>query len=120
MKIASIALAIALGSTSLAAAEPQQPQAAKDADVCLDASHIDHTVVIDDRTILFYMRGNKIWKNTLHSSCPSLKFERAFSEEIRGGQVCSNGQMIRVLETGVSCSLGEFTHYTPPPKSAPN
>ena len=119
MKIASTLLAIAVGSIGVAMADTA-PAVATDADICLDASHIDHTVVIDDRTILFYMRGNQIWKNTMRQDCPSLKFQRAFSEEIRGGQVCSNRQMIRVLGTGVRCSLGGFTPYTPPPKPAPN
>lgn len=118
MKIVFIASAVVFGFASMASAQTPRPPDGEDADICLDAAHIDHTVVIDDRTILFYMRGNKIWKNTLHNDCPSLKFQRAFTEEIRGGQVCSNRQMIRVLETGVRCSLGGFTPYTPPPKAA--
>ena len=115
MKLAPLALTVLLAAPALAsAAEPQKP-----GDVCLDAGHIDHTVVVDDQTILFYMRGGKVWQNTLRQACPSLKFERAFSEEIRGDAICSNRQLIRVLQTGAVCSLGAFTPYSPPPKTAP-
>ena len=108
MKTATFAFLIALGGSAMA-----QPAANN---VCLDASHIDHTTVVDAHTILFYMRGGKTWKNTLPEDCPSLKFERAFSEEITGGFICSNKQMIQVLHTGATCSLGPFTPYAPPPR----
>ena len=85
--------------------------------VCLEAGSIDHTVVVDDQTILYYMHGQKIWKNTLHTPCSGLKFERAFSEDIRG-QVCANAQMIQVFQTGTRCMLGDFTPYTPPAKTS--
>lgn len=117
MKIVSTVLATALCMSGLFLAGAQA-DSAKGNDVCLDADHIDHTVVVDDQTVLFYMRGGKIWKNTLQRKCPSLKFEQGFSEDIRGDEVCSNRQMIQVLQTGASCSLGAFTPYTPPAKSA--
>jgi hypothetical protein len=117
MKIASIFLATTLSGMLLAAASAQA-DSAKGNDVCLDIDHVDHTVVVDDQTILYYMRGGKIWKNTLQRQCSSLKFEQGFVEDIRGGEVCSNRQTIRVIQTGALCSLGAFTPYTPPPKSA--
>jgi hypothetical protein len=110
MKTASIAFAVILGSCGIALAQEPANH------VCLDAGHIDHTVVVDGQTILFYMRGGKVWKNTLRRECPSLKFERAFSEDITGDVICSNAQMIRVLQTGAVCALGPFTPYTPPAK----
>lgn len=120
MRIALIATALVLACTEFAAAQTPSAGAAKDTSICLDVSHIDHTSVIDDRTILFYMRGGKIWKNTLREDCPSLKFERAFSEELYGGEICSNAQMIRVIETGARCSLGGFTPYMRSAKAASN
>jgi len=119
MKIALIALAISLGGSGWAvAAETSQSPMTKSNAVCLDAGHIDHTTVVDGQTILFYMRGGKIWKNTLPEPCPGLKFERAFSEEINGDVICSSMQMIRVMHTGAMCSLGPFTPYTPPASAA--
>lgn len=86
--------------------------------VCLDATHVDHTVVVNDQQILFYMRGDKIWLNTLEQPCSSLKFEGGFSEDVTGDAICSNMQMIRVMHSGATCSLGNFTPYTPPPPNA--
>jgi hypothetical protein len=117
MKIASTVLATALSGLFFAATSPQADPV-KGNDLCLDIDHVDHTVVVDDQTILYYMRGGKIWKNTLKRQCSSLKFEQGFVEDIRGGEICSNRQMIRVIQTGALCSLGAFTLYTPPPKSA--
>jgi hypothetical protein len=119
MKIAVLATTLCLSGLLLAGAPARADSTtAKSNDVCLDAGHVDHTAVVDDQTILFYMRGGKIWKNTLRQKCPSLKFEQGFSEDILSDEICSNRQMIRVLQTGASCSLGAFTPYTPPPKSA--
>jgi hypothetical protein len=111
MKMLVVAFAASCCASSLAAAGEPMPAS----EVCLQAGHINNTVVVDGRTILFHMNDGKVWKNTLGSECPGLKFERAFSEEIRGGTICSNRQMIRVMHRGNWCSLGAFTPYTPPP-----
>ena len=110
MRFAAMALAAGLIVPALPAFAGAPPAGT----VCLDMDHIDHTSVVDGRTILFYVKGGKVWKNTLPKECPSLKFERAFSQEITTGQVCANKQMIRVLRTNVRCSLGDFSPYTPP------
>lgn len=117
MKPAAIFLALSLGA-AFSALAADMPAPAKSANVCLDASFVDHTSVISDREILFYMKNRKIWKNTLKSTCPGLDFENGFSEEIRGDSICSNMQTIFVLRRGTPCSLGEFTAYTPPPKAS--
>jgi hypothetical protein len=67
-----------------------------------------------DNEILYIMKNGKIWKNTLHKSCPGLGFERAFSETIVADGICSNRQ---IINRGTPCFLGAFTPYTPPPKS---
>lgn len=80
--------------------------------VCLEVSRIDHTHVVDPRTILFYMRGGAIWKNTLPAACPDLIFNGfAFATSI--DEICSNMQSFRVLYSGEVCMLGTFTPYTP-------
>jgi len=90
---------------------------AKDADICVSARDVDHTSVLSDNEILYVMKSGKIWKNTLRKSCPGLGFERAFSETIVADGICSNRQMITVINRGTPCFLGAFTPYTPPPKS---
>ena len=110
MKMLAVAFAACCCVSSLAVAGEPAPAR----EICLQVGHINNTVVVDGRTILFYMNDMKVWKNTLNSECPGLKFERAFSEDTRGGTICSNQQMIRVMHRGNWCSLGAFTPYTPP------
>jgi hypothetical protein len=90
---------------------------AKDADICLSARDVDHTSVLSDNEILYVMKNGKIWKNTLRKTCPGLRFEHAFSETIVADGICSNRQMITVVNRGTPCFLGAFAPYTPPPKS---
>ncbi len=84
--------------------------------VCIQATAIDHTQIVDDRTILFFMKGGQSWKNTMHFDCPSLKIEDGFAFVTDFSEICSNSQTIRVLRSGSLCELGQFTPYTPPPK----
>jgi hypothetical protein len=118
MKIATFAAAACFALSTVALADEATPPAAvKKNNVCIQASFVDHTTVLSDTEILFYMKNQKIWKNTLRASCPGLKFENGFSQVIRGDSICSNMQIIRVLRRGNPCSLGEFTPYSKPPKS---
>jgi hypothetical protein len=113
MKTAAIASALALACSSAWAADGSAtPGRARP--TCLDASHIASTSVVSDQVILFRMDDGRVWSNTLRRACPGLKFEQGFSEEIRGGEICSNAQMIQVLRRGTPCFLGEFTPYAKP------
>ncbi len=90
--------------------------------VCIRAYDIDHTEIPDDNTILFYMHGHKIWKNTLTDRCVGLRINsRGFTyspTDPGSDEICSNLQTIRVNDTGQTCFLGEFTPV--PPKTATN
>ncbi len=116
MKNAAIILAVCLGVSGAAYAQDTAPPPPAKG-VCLPANLVDHTTVLSDTEILFHMKNRKIWKNTLHQTCTGLKFEHGFSEDIRGNMICANMQTIRVLRQGSICSLGDFTPYTPPPKT---
>jgi hypothetical protein len=118
MKIAALATAAAFASCGIAtAAEDTAPVPTAKNQVCISMPFVDHTTVLSDSEVLFYMKDRKIWKNTLPKACPGLKFEKGFSQVLHGDTICSNMHMIRVLNTGTPCNLGEFTPYTPPPKS---
>ena len=117
MKIVLIGLACALGlTTAVQAASADQP---KRNSVCLYASNVDHYSYPDDSTILFHMKSGKvrIWRNDLQHACHGLKFEQGIALNIHDGEICSNMQIFYVLRRGTPCSLGNFTPYTPPPKS---
>ena len=117
MKIAAFAAAACLAVSGVAsAAEDTVPAAPAKKEVCIQMPFVDHTTVLSNSEILFYMKDRKVWKNTLAKECPGLKFEKGFSQVLRGDTICSNMQVIRVLNSGTPCSLGEFTPYTPPPK----
>jgi len=85
---------------------------------CITASRIDRTKIVDARTVVFYMRGNQIYRNQLTQDCPRLLREKRFSYEVRTSQLC-NVDFITVLEywgaslrPGPSCGLGMFYPIT--------
>jgi hypothetical protein len=113
MKFVPLAIGMLLGaaSASTAGSDSYDPVAGP---ACLEASLVDSTGVVDDRTILFHMRNGAVWKNTLRQSCANLKFRRGFSEIVRSGEICANKQIISVLGTKNTCQLGDFTLVSRP------
>ena len=106
----------ALAAAGLAACVALPAQAQGTAPVCLDTYLIDHTSVKDPSTVLFFLRNGQVWRNTLPHPCPSITLH-GFKMVARSGdnKVCSNQMIIHTLVTGQTCTLGEFTPYTPAP-----
>ena len=82
--------------------------------VCIKADEIDHTKVLNDHQVLFYMRGKQVWLNTLRSRCVTLPVQDGFSMPSDYSEFCANAQSIRVLFSGQFCQLGNFTPYEKP------
>ena len=85
---------------------------AGDAISCVSLRSIRSTQVHDDSTIDFHMNDDKIYRNTLPNSCPSLGFEERFLYKTSLSQLCSV-DIITVLQSpglsqGASCGLGTF------------
>jgi len=85
---------------------------------CISTSRIRNTEIIDDRTILFYLRGGRIYSNVLQRDCPELEREDRFAYVARGGRLCSI-DLIQVLprfgvgfSIGATCALGQFHPVT--------
>jgi hypothetical protein len=78
--------------------------------VCLWTYQIDHTHVVNPRTVLFYMKDGHVWRNDLKAPCPGLSFH-GFSYVTRSDTICSNAVPIQVVRTGEACSLGAFSPY---------
>lgn len=85
---------------------------------CITANRVDRTKVIDERTIVFYMRGRDIYRNELAIDCRSLVREKRFSYDLHTNRLC-NTDHITVLEywgstlqPGISCGLGLFYPIT--------
>jgi hypothetical protein len=81
---------------------------------CISVSSIDRTDVIDDRTILFFMRGRKIYRNYLPRRCPGLERHDRFAYQTTSNRLCDI-DTITVLEQwgarlqpGFVCPLGAF------------
>jgi len=81
---------------------------------CVRLQQIDHTDVVDDHTILFYMRGGMIYRNNLPLRCPGLKAQDRFMYRVTLPQLC-DVDVITVLDSigggfmpGASCGLGRF------------
>jgi hypothetical protein len=82
---------------------------------CVSTMSIDRTDVLDDQTIVFYMRGRKTaYRNYLPNKCPGLEKSGQFMYQVRSSRLCSV-DLITVLERwgvgfqpGFTCRLGEF------------
>lgn len=78
--------------------------------ICVSTTRISNTDVINDETILFKMKGKRVYVNRLLQSCHGLRMAGGFSYRIPSTQLCK-GEIITVLETvggGASCALGKF------------
>jgi hypothetical protein len=81
---------------------------------CIIVSRIDETDAIDDQNIIFRMRGNRVYRNTLPRKCPGLARENRIAYQTTASRLCSI-DTITVLEDlgvgfrpGFTCRLGEF------------
>jgi hypothetical protein len=108
-----LATATALGQDDEDGAFDRTPQD------CLLVSRIDQTDALDDQNIIFRMRGNEVYRNTLPRKCPGLERENRISYQARGGRLC-NVDTISVLEDfgfglrpGFTCRLGKFVPLSP-------
>jgi hypothetical protein len=109
----AIAALFALSAPALAAPALADP-AGQSGGVCIDATEIDHTHVLNNRQVLFYMKDRKVWLNTLRNTCTTLPIQEAFVLPTGFSTFCSNAQSITVLNTRQVCLLGEFTKYQKP------
>lgn len=106
-------LCLPLGLPS-AAQEDVSDDAVNGGENCIDTRRISTTTVVDDQTIIFYMRGGENYVNELPRKCPSLARERRFSYRTSISRLCDIDtitvlySMGRGLEPGPSCGLGRF------------
>ena len=90
----------------------------REGEQCISTRAIRETQIIDDRTILFRMRGGVVYVNNLTNNCRGLRRERRFSYSPTAGRLC-NVDTIRVIEDfggviqeGIACGLGSFYPIT--------
>ena len=88
---------------------------------CITLRSLRRTQVIDDRNVLFRMRGRTVYHNILPQQCGGLAREDRFSYDAQFGRLCE-GDMIRVLYSdsfgtygireGAACRIGAFHKIT--------
>jgi hypothetical protein len=95
------------------AATASLPALAAGKSVCIPTYQIDHTEVPNDNTIMFYMRGHKVYKADLINKCVGLSINSrgfTYSPTIPGSnEICSNLLTIRLNDTGQTCLVGDIT-----------
>jgi hypothetical protein len=81
---------------------------------CVDLMRIDRTEVVDNDTVLFYMRNGDVYRNELKNACPTLGFEERFMYRTTLTQLCDIDVITVLQDVGfgflptVSCGLGKF------------
>jgi hypothetical protein len=106
------AAAVALGVTRNSAAQEEGGSA--ETRNCVDLMRIDRTEVVDDNTVLFYMRNGTVFRNELQNACPTLGFEERFMYRTALTQLCDIDVITVLQDVGfgfmptASCGLGKF------------
>lgn len=95
-------------------AQDEEPVVDENSVDCVNLRTVRRTEVIDDRNILFHMRGGDVYHNVLPRDCHGLKREDRFGYQTNMGRLCRL-DTIRVLyndgmgmREGAACGLGLF------------
>jgi hypothetical protein len=105
--------ALTLGSlTGGAFADGHEGDKEEKTQQCIRLQDIDQTPVIDNKTILVEMRGNKYKRIDLLNRCSGLKIEGGFSYSTSINQLCIQDSL-RVLRAGTVCMIDQIVDITP-------
>ena len=109
--LATACLVLSLSPFSSARAE-EVPE--EGGERCVNMRTVSRTEIIDDQTILFYMRGGEIYRNYLPHRCSGLAREERFSYSTTVSRLCDMDTITVLyshgvgLSSGPSCGLGKF------------
>ncbi|MDH4073173.1 MAG: hypothetical protein OEV41_08730 [Gammaproteobacteria bacterium] len=116
--LAAIPLAALLSTAAPLAAQDEEPVEEPSAERCVSIVRIRSTEIIDDRNVLFHMRGGDIYHNILANRCPGLARENRFSYETSLNRLCQLDWIAVLYSEGGSfregprCGLGLFHPIT--------
>lgn len=88
---------------------------------CISLTRLRRTDIVDDRNVLFYMRGGEIYLNQLPNRCSGLRSADRFSYRPTVNRLCNIDTITPLqdagpgglgLRGGVSCPLGNFQSIT--------
>jgi len=87
---------------------------------CISITQIRSTKVVSDRVIDFEMNGNRVYRNVLPISCPTLANEERFAYRTSVAQLCAIDTITVLrnpgLDRGPTCGLGPFQPVQRPPR----
>lgn len=112
---APLALAVALVVPAIAVQADDAPAAAGKTERCLLLNRIRHTKVVDEKTVLFYLSNNDVYRNDLPHPCGQLRSDEGFLYKSSINQLCSVDTITPLVRAGggymatASCGLGKFT-----------
>ena len=103
--LAALVLVWGLAANAQEAAPPED---------CVNLARLDSTYIVDDQTMLFYMKGKDVMLHALPGKCPSLRSEGRFMYRVMLNQLCHNDLITVIYDAGFglmegpSCRLGKF------------
>lgn len=80
---------------------------------CIYVHRIDQTRIVDDRSILFFMRDRTVLQNMLPNSCGGLRTTDRIKYDVVLGQLCANEMITQLVDVGgyapgTLCKIGMF------------
>jgi len=119
-----LALGFAFGAAFLASVPgtPRADEKPKELDrspvACIMANFISRKVAIDNRTVVFYMKGNKFFRVDLPAVCPTLapgdtELELHYNtQSVKLTRLCNYDSFTVEHKAGAGCSLARFNPIT--------
>lgn len=114
VRVSILAAACCVLSLSLFASAVADEAPEEGGERCVNMRNVSRTEVIDDQTILFYMRRGVIYRNYLPHRCSGLAREKRFSYRTTISRLCDIDTITVLYDQGVgltsgsSCGLGRF------------
>lgn len=120
-KLYTAFLVLSLGLFTMPAtmAQDEEPIVDENVQRCINLRRVRSTDVIDDRNILFYMRGGEVFHNILPRTCNGLAREGRFSYRTSVNRICDIDSIavlhdgVRGMYEGARCGLGMFHEISP-------
>lgn len=80
---------------------------------CVHVERIDQTRIVDERSILFFMRDHTVLQNVLPRACAGLRQADRIAYDVVGGTLCANELVTQLVDVGsysrgVRCPIGLF------------
>jgi len=122
LRSSALASLVAVLSAAGTIAQAQEEELDRKPRGCVTESQISQHRALDSRTILFFMKGNKVFRNDLPTACPVLEPGETRIVYRYRTQPSGSTKLIRLCDTDsitienkgtTGCRLGQFVAITP-------